>query len=136
MVSLLVLRAILLCVSASCQGVLAKPLGRPVLGENLSDPIVVSALDCDQAVAVRNRLFLQMPSHLGRRVRLRISPESWCKFSKNWNFYRMKQRQLILSCPNAEQAELALDAITAFVKTLNGKLLAGSPISVMESIEK
>ena len=75
-----------------------------------------------------NQSLLLMPQNLARRVKLRFSPEVWIRFGrKSWYFKRLRSNSVILSCPNAEPAELAVNAILAFAASLDGKWLAPAP---------
>ena len=75
-----------------------------------------------------NRGFLLMPQSQSRRVKIRVSPDVWLRFNgKSWNYKRLRESYVTLSCPNAEQAELAVNAILAFAASLDGKWLAPAP---------
>jgi hypothetical protein len=64
---------------------------------------------------------------MGRRTQIRISPEVWCKWRGKWRYKRLRASHVTISCPDPEQAELALETIVHFAKSLAGLRLAPSP---------
>jgi hypothetical protein len=77
----------------------------------------------EQAV---NKGLLGVAEIMGRRTQIRISPEVW-KWRGRWRYKRMRARHVTISCPNPEQAEIAIEAIVRFAESLDDKWLAPSP---------
>jgi hypothetical protein len=101
---------------------------RPILREDTSAPTTVEIHDVQDETRAENKAVMVVSETLGRRVRVRIQPEIWVKWGgKRWNYRRARQRGVTLSCPSPEQAELAIEAISAFTKSLEGKWLAPKP---------
>ena len=79
---------------------------------------------------------MSQASLLGRRVRVRLQAEVFLKDSvKPWSFRRLPRTQIQFSAPNAEQAQLFLNALFDFAESLNGKLLLSSSSVVSDSNE-
>jgi hypothetical protein len=103
---------------------------RPILREDTTAPITVEMHEVQEETRAENRAVMGVSETLGRRVRFRIQPEIWVKWGgKRWNYRRARQCGVTLSCPTSEQAELAIEAISAFAQSLEGKRLAPPPAS-------
>lgn len=94
-------------------------------------------LDRDAPITVRvpvvqvdeeaqNRAILGIAEILGRRTQIRIGTEVWCKWRGIWRYKRLRARHVTVSCSNPEQAELLIEAISAFAQSLEGMRLAPS----------
>ena len=82
----------------------------------------VPAMQADQQA--QNKALLGIAEILGRRTQIRISPEVWCKWRGRWRYKRLRARHVTISCANPEQAELVMEAIVRFARSLEGKWLA------------
>ena len=102
---------------------------RPILREDTSAPTTVEMHDMQDETRAENRAVMGVSEILGRRVRVRFQPEIWVKWGgKRWNYRRARQCAVTVSCPSPEQAELVMQAILAFAKSLGGKWLTESPV--------
>jgi len=64
---------------------------------------------------------------LARRINMRLDVEISSNCSGQRAYKRLRCASVLCSAPNAEQAELFIQAIHAFAATLNGKWLAPLP---------
>jgi hypothetical protein len=107
---------------------------RPILHEDTGVPITVEVHDVQDETRAENRAVMAVSETLGLRVRVRIQPEIWVKWGgKRWNDRRARQCGVTMSCPSPEQAELAIEAISAFAQSLEGKWLAAATLGESES---
>lgn len=95
-----------------------------VFREDQSTPIETLRTQAHGLDLANNRQLLQARFNLGRRVNVCISPEIPGKYGNAYSYRRLRQCKTMLSCPNPEQAELAIEAILRFAESLNGKWLA------------
>lgn len=71
-----------------------------------------------------NRFTLSERELAGRRTKLRIAVDVWARNRKGGlSFQRLRGKAVLLSCPSAEQAELAIDLIRQVCASLDGKHL-------------
>ena len=103
-----------------------KPFNIP---EDLRSPIVVCPAKkpaanarCDKE---HNKILLGARNILGKRIRLRISPDVWAKHRlKNGQiFARLRGEAMLVSCPNDAQAWAVIKLIQNVLMSLNGKYL-------------
>jgi hypothetical protein len=104
----------------------ARPDSRNYLTFNLdrSAPISVRIPSLHADEQAQNNAILGVAEILGRRTQIRISTEVWCKWQGRWRYKRMRARHVTVNCPDPEQAALAIEAVLAFAKSLDGKWLA------------
>ena len=101
-----------------------RPTNYLTFGLDRSAPNTVKAPLLQDHERAQNRALLAVPEMLGRRTQIRISVESWCKWNGRWQYKRLRSRHVTISCPNPEQAELAIEAVLRFAQSLDSKLLA------------
>jgi len=92
------------------------------LDRNAPLAVRVPSVQADQQA--QNKALLGIAEILGRRTQIRISPEVWCKWRGRWRYKRLRARHVTISCANPEQAELVMEAIVRFARSLEGKWLA------------
>ena len=60
----------------------------------------------------------------GRRTKLRVSVDVYARNRKgDLGFQRLRNKAVLLSCPSAEQAEIAIDIIRQVCASMHGKHL-------------
>jgi hypothetical protein len=74
-----------------------------------------------------NHGLLVVHESLGQRVGLKLDFEANVTWCGSRAYKRLRAVSVLVSCPNPEQAELFIEAIHAFAKTLDGIWLAPSP---------
>ena len=95
------------------------------LDRNAPNAVRVPAMQADELAV--NKGLLSISKAVGRRTQIRISPEAWLKWRGRWIYKRLRARHVTISCPDPEQAELFLEAIVGFARSLEGKWLAPPP---------
>jgi len=95
------------------------------LDRDAPNAVRVPKMQADQQA--QNKAILGVAEIMGRRSQIRISPEVWCKWRGRWRYERLRATHVTISCPNPEQAQLALDTIMRFAEVLDGKWLAPAP---------
>jgi hypothetical protein len=108
----------------------------PVVVHDLSVPNVVQVPETPDDSRAINRGMLSVPQTLARRTKVRIDAELWVKWHGRRTYKRLRGSSVLLNAPNAEQAELFIQAIHDFAASLNGKWLAAKPESVVKAEEK
>jgi hypothetical protein len=89
-------------------------------------PITVRVPVVQADEQAQNKAILGVAETLGRRTQIRLSTEVWCKWRGRWRYKRMRARHVTVNCPNPEQAELVIEAISVFSQSLEGMWLAPS----------
>src|SRR5262249_3417059 len=89
-------------------------------------PITVRVPTVHADEQAQNKAILGISEILGRRTQIRVSTEVWCNWRGRWRYKRLRARHVTISCPNPEQAELVIEAVAAFAKSLEGLWLARS----------
>src|SRR5208282_2299846 len=79
-----------------------------------------------ETVAI-NHALLSVQESLERRVKLRFDVECKVKWRGSITYKRLRGASVLLNAPNADQAELFIQAIHNFAASLNGKWLAAKP---------
>lgn len=106
--------------------------------------IVITDTDCPNIVRISpahepsrilNRGLMQVSCLRERRTKVRIDFEVIGSWSGQWGYKRLRQMSILLSSPNAEQAELFIDAIHEFARQLSGKWLAPTPVPSGQSAD-
>ena len=71
-----------------------------------------------------NRFTLSERESQGRRTKLRVAIDVYARNRKGGlGFQRLRNKAVLLSCPTAEQASLAIDLICQVAASLEGKHL-------------
>ena len=96
-------------------------------------PNVVQVAPSPQVVSAINHGILAVQESLGRRVKLRLEFETRVRWRNCYGYKRMRSAAVLISAPTAEQAQLFLEAIHEFAKSLDGKWLAPQPPQTTES---
>lgn len=73
---------------------------------------------------VKNVAMFQSRFSQGLRPVIHFNPEVLLKIGRKTCYRRLHASQVYLSCPNPEQAELALELVMRFIESLSGKWLA------------
>lgn len=94
---------------------------------DLTAPNVVRPADPPREARAENLGIMAVNEALARRINLRFDVEVSAKHRGNSSYKRLRCASLLCSAPNAEQAELFIQAIHDFAATLNGKWLAPKP---------
>src|SRR5215469_206489 len=92
------------------------------LDRNAPNAVRVPTMQADEQA--QNKAIMSIAEVLQRRTQIRISPEVWCKWRGRWRYKRLRARHVTISCANPEQAELVMEAIVRFARSLEGKWLA------------
>ena len=95
------------------------------LDRNAPNAVRIPVVQADEQA--QNKAIMGIAEILGRRTQIRISPEVWCKWRGRWRYKRLRARHVTISCPNPEQADLALEAIVRFAESLESKWIAPRP---------
>ena len=97
--------------------------------EDMDTPIQLmgqfeTSLALQEIALTYNRFTLSERESQGRRTKLRVAVDVYARNRKgNLGFQRLRNKAVLLSCPNAEQAELAIDLIRQVCASLDGKHL-------------
>jgi hypothetical protein len=98
--------------------------------EDLTQPIIVvpnieskTAIMHDADDSYNRYIMCERESH-GKRTQIRVSFEIWCRSRTRMDYVRPRNKHVVLSFPNAEQAELAIETIRNVCKSMEGKYLA------------
>jgi hypothetical protein len=97
-----------------------------LLYDCLAPNVVRMPLKLAESKAINHGL-LSVPHSLARRVNLKLDVELNLKWRGRRTYKRLRAASILVSCPNPEQAELFIEAIHAFAKTLDGLWLAPRP---------
>jgi hypothetical protein len=78
-----------------------------------------------EAARVYNQQVLGERELKGRRTKVRVSFEGWTRSKGGpMSYMRLRENHIVLSCPNARQANAAIELIRSVCKQLDGKFLA------------
>ena len=106
-----------------------KPKRRIETGEDIHAPNrVASKIEkpkhAQEADKSFNEYILRQREAQGKRTLLRVNVEVYCrKSAKNMGFSRLRNRHLVISCPDSVQAELIIDTLLRVAQSLDGKML-------------
>lgn len=98
--------------------------------EDLTQPIiVVPSIDgrsdgMHDADEMYNRYAMCSSESHGKRTQIRIAFEVWCRPRNRMAYARLRNKHVVLSFPDAEQAELAMETVRNVCKAMEGKHLA------------
>jgi hypothetical protein len=90
-------------------------------------PITVKTPELQDHEQAQNMAIMGVAESLGRRTQIRVSVEIWSKWNGRWQYKRFRSRHATVSCPNPEQAEIMIEAVLAFAKSVDGNWLARTP---------
>jgi hypothetical protein len=103
----------------------------PVIKEDCTTPIAALpsydgfAATVHEAARVYNQQVLHSNEIKGRRIRVRVGFEVWSRSKGGpMSYMRLRENHIVLSCPNARQANAAIELIRSVCKQLDGKFLA------------
>jgi hypothetical protein len=99
----------------------------PLILHDLTTSNVVQPALVPPASKAVNRAILSVHESMRQRVKLRVGVEAWTSWSGQRAYKRLRGQHVLVSCPNAEQAELFIQAVHEFAMSLNGKWLASKP---------
>jgi hypothetical protein len=103
-------------------------LPRPTLiVVDLSSPTIVRLPSMPRTSRALNHGWLLVSESLAERIKLRFDVEVCGKWRGTKVYKRLRSNSLLVSAPNAEQAELFIQAMHDFAASLNGKWLAPKP---------
>src|SRR5215467_1795735 len=88
------------------------------LDRDAPNAVRVPKMQADQQA--QNKAILGVAEIMGRRSQIRISPEVWCKWRGRWRYKRLRATHVTISSASPEQADLTVDAIVLFAKSLEG----------------
>lgn len=88
--------------------------------EDLTSPISTRRLTLQLGDAVFNSAAIHVRQSLGQRCKIRVSFEALTRYSGRSTYRRLKNQVVYLDCPNARQAEFAIEAILSFAQSLDG----------------
>ena len=74
-----------------------------------------------------NRSLLVLHEFLAQRVKIRVGIEAYISFAGKRAYKRLRGNCVLLSAPNARQAELFINAVLEFAASLDGKWLTDPP---------
>lgn len=78
-----------------------------------------------EAVDAANAFTLSERESKGRRTRIKISFEVWCRRrGGGLNYARLREEHITVSCPNSLQAKALVRLIQSMVRQLEGRYLA------------
>ena len=95
---------------------------------DLLAPNFVTTPSAHEQISAVNHGILSVRESLAQRVKLRFDVEVSGTWNKQWAYKRLRNCSVLVSCPNAEQAELLIAAVQEFLASLNGKWLAPKPV--------
>jgi hypothetical protein len=105
----------------------APPVRRSIILYDLTAPNVVRPAQTPRDALAENRGSMHVLEALARRVNMRMEVEISARHCGRSSYKRLRCASILCSAPNAEQAELFIQAIHDFAATLNGKWLAAKP---------
>ena len=98
--------------------------------EDMTQPIYVSSIGDTDSNAVHencdawNRFVLSEREIHGRRTKVRVTFEVYSRAkSGDLSFQRLRGQHMLINLPSSEQAELAIDAVKAVCRAMDGKHL-------------
>ena len=97
------------------------------LVEDINAPISIDACtpNAHTAMRERNDFLLSERSMHGRRTKVRIAFEVYCRGGmRPMNYERLPGEHMIISCPSPDQARAAIRLIQRVCESLDGKFLA------------
>jgi hypothetical protein len=98
--------------------------------DNLSIPIQVTgpmskSKPVKEADDSFNRFIINERESHGKRTVIKVAFEVYCrKNHKFMNFVRFRNRSVLISCPNAGQAEACIQALERIIGTLHDKYMS------------
>jgi hypothetical protein len=93
------------------------------LPQDLSLPIRAKLTPLPLDAIAQNRALFSLRESCKQRVLVRFQCEALVKYKGLLHYKRLRGSTVTLSCPNAQQAELAIQAILRFAQSLDGKWL-------------
>ena len=98
--------------------------------DDLSQPIIVvpnidgrTAMMHDADETFNKYVMCAQEVH-GKRTQIRVAFEVWCRTRSRMTYARLRNKHVVLSLPDSEQAELIIDTIRQVCKAMEGKHLA------------
>lgn len=95
--------------------------------QDLTQPISAFREALQIGERARNLAKMQVRHSLGQRTNIRFGAECSTRLGESNGYRRLRHCAVVLSCPDPEQAELAIEAILAFAQSLDGIWLAPPP---------
>src|SRR5262249_5344946 len=92
-------------------------------GIDRNAPITVKVPEVQDHEQAQNRAIMGVAESLGRRTQIRVSVDVWIKLGGRWPYKRLRARHITINCPSPEQAEIVIEAIVKFTKSIDGNLL-------------